>query len=288
MPSVHAAIPALCALFALQQFGRRGLPVLVYAILVWMAVIYLGEHYLTDVIAGILLAVVVHWLVSRLVPVSAADDEVSESEVHWQVRPIAIALGLVAVAYGFGQLSVRWIGPLPVTQTFVERELLGRSPVARYLLGRVAFEHNDFAKAEVELTRSLGELPLPAQQRVVRSFLGASAYHNGHLTAAIAALEPLRSTPDDLDSLIVLSRSYVESGDYDEGIALLKEVRGRFPAAPDPLYWLTRYEYSQGEADRMQVAKAIDALRQFPPDKTESMTRSLGDLLRNDRARSGG
>jgi membrane-associated phospholipid phosphatase len=43
-------------LFALKFFRWRGLVVLPYVAVVWFAVIYLGEHYATDVLIGVVYA----------------------------------------------------------------------------------------------------------------------------------------------------------------------------------------------------------------------------------------
>ncbi len=56
MPSMHAAYPLLVFLFALQFFGLRALLFLPYVLGVWFSVVYLGEHYVIDVIGGILYA----------------------------------------------------------------------------------------------------------------------------------------------------------------------------------------------------------------------------------------
>jgi hypothetical protein len=52
IPSLHAAYPLLVLLFALRFFGRRGLVIAMYVFAVWLAVIYLGEHYAIDVLLG--------------------------------------------------------------------------------------------------------------------------------------------------------------------------------------------------------------------------------------------
>jgi PAP2 superfamily protein len=57
IPSLHAAYPFLVLLFAVKFFRWRGLVVLPYVAAVWLAVIYLGEHYATDVIIGAAYAV---------------------------------------------------------------------------------------------------------------------------------------------------------------------------------------------------------------------------------------
>jgi hypothetical protein len=83
IPSLHAAYPFLVLLFALKFFRWRGLVVLPYVAVVWFAVIYLGEHYATDVLIGAVYATVaffagpiavravarIRWRPAALVPV---------------------------------------------------------------------------------------------------------------------------------------------------------------------------------------------------------------------------
>ena len=54
MPSLHAAFPMTCALIGWRAYGRRtGIALTLYAGLVMLAVVYLGEHYVVDALAGI-------------------------------------------------------------------------------------------------------------------------------------------------------------------------------------------------------------------------------------------
>jgi hypothetical protein len=283
MPSLHAALPAMCGLLALRYWGRWGLPVVAYAMVVWVAVIYLGEHYLVDVIAGTTLALAVYAVVVRREAAgrNASPQPGREQPERWEPLPIAIALLLVAAAVGFGQLSARWVGPVPITRAFVERELLGRSPLAHYYLGRLAFDDGDFARAQVELAHSLDELPYPAEQKVIRTYLAMSASHSGDFPAVIAALEPLRASTDDVNTLVLLGNALVESNQYEKGLAVLREARSRFPAQPEPLYWLTRHQYVRGEIDRGQVERVIDDLRHYPAAKAEPLQRALADVLQD-------
>lgn len=58
VPSLHAAYPLLSTLFIWKLFGlRRSWWVIVYPLSMWVGVVYLGEHYVFDVITGILCAV---------------------------------------------------------------------------------------------------------------------------------------------------------------------------------------------------------------------------------------
>jgi PAP2 superfamily/Glycosyltransferase family 87 len=63
MPSLHAAYPWLFFLFACRLWGKRGLPVVLYPLAVFLAVVYLGHHYVIDVIGGVAYASAAYVLV---------------------------------------------------------------------------------------------------------------------------------------------------------------------------------------------------------------------------------
>ena len=56
MPSLHAAYPWLFFLFACRLWGKRGALVIVYPAAVFFAVVYLGHHYVADIIGGVVYA----------------------------------------------------------------------------------------------------------------------------------------------------------------------------------------------------------------------------------------
>jgi hypothetical protein len=63
VPSLHAAYPTLDFLFVNKLFGWKfALPFLIYPVSVWVGVVYMGEHYVVDVLLGILYAGVAFWL----------------------------------------------------------------------------------------------------------------------------------------------------------------------------------------------------------------------------------
>ena len=64
-PSLHAGYPFLAFLFTRRAFGRVGWLMLAYAVAVWFAIVYLGEHYVVDVIGGVVYASAAYWLVTR-------------------------------------------------------------------------------------------------------------------------------------------------------------------------------------------------------------------------------
>lgn len=58
MPSLHSAYPLLFTLFVWRLFGvRKTWWVLVYPVSIWVGVVYLGEHYVIDALAGALYAI---------------------------------------------------------------------------------------------------------------------------------------------------------------------------------------------------------------------------------------
>jgi membrane-associated phospholipid phosphatase len=58
MPSIHAAFPVLVWLVLWRTWPKWGWAVVVYPVAMAFSVIYLGQHYLTDVLAGWLYALV--------------------------------------------------------------------------------------------------------------------------------------------------------------------------------------------------------------------------------------
>ncbi len=51
-PSLHAAFPWLVLLFSVKYFGRKGWLFLIYNALVWFSVVYLAQHWVVDIPAG--------------------------------------------------------------------------------------------------------------------------------------------------------------------------------------------------------------------------------------------
>ncbi len=59
VPSLHAAYPTMILLFITRAFGWRwGLALAWYPASIWLGVVYMGEHYVFDVLLGISYAVI--------------------------------------------------------------------------------------------------------------------------------------------------------------------------------------------------------------------------------------
>jgi membrane-associated phospholipid phosphatase len=52
-PSLHSAFPLIAAVHVWQRNRRIGLLLMAWTVLVWLSVVYLGEHYVVDVIGGV-------------------------------------------------------------------------------------------------------------------------------------------------------------------------------------------------------------------------------------------
>ncbi|MBD3210105.1 phosphatase PAP2 family protein [Candidatus Micrarchaeota archaeon] len=52
-PSLHFAFPLLAAYFSYRAFGRKGLLALIYPALMAFSLVYLGEHYVFDLLGGV-------------------------------------------------------------------------------------------------------------------------------------------------------------------------------------------------------------------------------------------
>lgn len=65
VPSLHAAYPLLTLLFLIKKFKAWGLLVLPYLLGVWLSIVYMGEHYVFDIVAGVAYALVIFALVVK-------------------------------------------------------------------------------------------------------------------------------------------------------------------------------------------------------------------------------
>ncbi len=64
-PSLHAAYPWLVLLFCVRFWGRMGWLFLPYNVLVWLSIVYLAQHWVIDIVAGIVWATLSFALLSR-------------------------------------------------------------------------------------------------------------------------------------------------------------------------------------------------------------------------------
>ena len=83
-PSMHSALPFLISLFAIKIWKKKGLPVLIFPIGVWFSAVYLGEHYVVDVIGGVAYAVVAFVAVEKILPLLSKKINVLKKHVPYE------------------------------------------------------------------------------------------------------------------------------------------------------------------------------------------------------------
>jgi membrane-associated phospholipid phosphatase len=72
IPSLHAGLPMLLSLILIRLYGWRALPALLYPLTMGFNLVYLGEHYAVDALAGYAVALVAYaavWIVPDFVHV---------------------------------------------------------------------------------------------------------------------------------------------------------------------------------------------------------------------------
>jgi membrane-associated phospholipid phosphatase len=67
-PSLHAAYPWLVSLYAIKIKRAKALPILVLPVGVWFSAVYLGEHYVIDLIGGVAYSTCAYLFVEEFVP----------------------------------------------------------------------------------------------------------------------------------------------------------------------------------------------------------------------------
>lgn len=93
-PSLHAAYPWLIFLFIRKKSKKIGYLSLFYVFGVWFSVMYLGEHYFIDVVAGMVYSTVAYILVMQFTkikdttPVLTPDPEITSEQLAEQPNSI--------------------------------------------------------------------------------------------------------------------------------------------------------------------------------------------------------
>jgi membrane-associated phospholipid phosphatase len=60
--------PWLISLYALKIKKAKALPVLIFPVGVWFSAVYLGEHYVVDLIGGVIYGTCAFFLAEKLIP----------------------------------------------------------------------------------------------------------------------------------------------------------------------------------------------------------------------------
>jgi len=197
MPSLHAAFPTLMTLLCFRLFGKWGLLMLGYFATVVFAIVYLGEHYVVDVLAGVVLALVGYLVAFEWQRVKSRLDQAGQIAAGpvapgALVRPLVLTAILLTLAVGLGGVAAgRTTGGFLPDQGFIARELDGKSPVADYFRAVLAHSERDFRTAQPLLARAIPDIRDSTMRRRAQIQLAESAFHNGDFAASVRVLEEL-------------------------------------------------------------------------------------------------
>jgi membrane-associated phospholipid phosphatase len=234
MPSLDAAFPGLVALFALDTFGRRAWATVVYAGLVFFAIMYLGEHYLVDVVAGVALAGLCYLLVRQWGRFGTGADRARRiADQGWSVRAsVIIMTTLSALALGINAWASRYqYDPFVPTMTFVERELDGRTHTASFFRGYRAYLDGDYAQAEAVLARAAQEGQRPGLRTRAVKMAAAAAYEIEDWAAVIRYLQDVPLIDLGVEEGLRLVEARLGAGERSAGLETLDALIEYFPDA---------------------------------------------------------
>jgi PAP2 superfamily len=132
-PSLHAAYPFLAFLFARRAFPRAAWLMLAYTACVWVAIVYLGEHWVVDIVGAVAYALAAYFAIlhgprwARRLMEQFADEEIeagveAEDEgeagalrrlgrrVRWALIGQGLAIAAVGVVLAYGMNTLGWLG----------------------------------------------------------------------------------------------------------------------------------------------------------------------------------
>ncbi len=186
MPSLHTAIPILMSLVAVREFRWRAAPIVIYTALVLFGITYMGEHYLLDVMAGVLLAVAVYVVVFyRLQPRTrdqlAAKSKASLSPFEVLKQRVALAAAIFVMTFFIARASTDLQTGWAPTESFIKSDIVGHSPLGNDFLVRRYLEDQKLEKAQdvllgipmieqTEATLTLASSAFKEQPSEMRSF----------------------------------------------------------------------------------------------------------------------
>lgn len=105
MPSLHAAFPILCSLILWRAYRWKAAVFYFYVLLMLFAIVYTGEHYVVDVIAGAVLAILCYLAASKITAMRSREKKkhpLSEDQPGSKLRRIyqVVIAGMVILFVG--------------------------------------------------------------------------------------------------------------------------------------------------------------------------------------------
>lgn len=103
MPSLHALFPILCSILLWPLYRWKAAPFYLYTLLVLFTIVYSGDHYVTDILAGLILAVACYFTALKILKIKFENQETpfsGESPVNFSHLKKPVILGLILLVLG--------------------------------------------------------------------------------------------------------------------------------------------------------------------------------------------
>jgi membrane-associated phospholipid phosphatase len=233
MPSLHAAFPALLTLVCFHHFGRRGAIMVAYLGAVVFGIVYMGEHYIVDVVAGFALALGAYLLAYRYAPLASRLDAAGRAAAGAQLktaqlrRPLALGALLVVAAQAAGFAGKSLQGREVPTEAFIARELAGKSPMADYYRALNAYYADDCRRAQPLFARAKLVVPNESKQLRAVQLEGECAFRNADYDRVVKTLgTQLKLTRDQA---LMVAEARLRLGQREVGFQVLDYVARSLP-----------------------------------------------------------
>ncbi len=258
MPSLHFAIPLLVTLSAFSALRGR-LPWLVaglalYTALVGLAAAYLAEHYLLDLMAGGLVAVLAFRLTAG--PATAARGP---TRGGWP-QAVLLTLALTLAALLLSELSTCWLRAYRPSASFVARELKDRAIIDFYQTAR-AFDRSNCRSVETTSGALLAQLE---SQRLIEeaAFMGANcALRRQDFRSAARFLPQVPEGSVTSQTLAAVGLWVYQAGDQAGARRLLAALDARGAKDAAALYWRGVLGYDMGVLSTEDLGLLAERLR---------------------------
>lgn len=268
-PSLHAGVPALCAFVAMHEFGKRGALVMVpFTVAMWLAVGYLGEHYLADVLAGAGLAAAAYVLVYRI-DVKRARGALAVGGNRAKViravvaNPILCGVLLAVTAEGIGEASIALRRDYLPSDAFIESELRGRSDLADLWAARRALTRGDVSQALATADATLRDGVLQSTRDAALRLIAEIAVETRDVDVIRAHVAPLDAERRGLLGDLMLASSELLRGQQDAGNSRLVKARDSHPRTAAPVYLSTVEALASGRVT-LEQARGIAIVLENP------------------------
>ena len=288
MPSLHAAFPSLCAMIAAYHLRWRAWPFVLYALCIYFSIMYLGEHYLVDVLFGMLLAFVCFatmyladdggWWDKLKRGAQRVFTAPGNANGGALVHPVFLALLLIASSELSEHAATKLRPTSWVHAGFARSELSARPAEQALYLGADAYGKQDLVTAIEYYEQALALFEEPRKRDYVRDMMARSAYFLGDHARTAEVLSGVEVSVR-AETRLIQGISLSELGDFE---AAEKQLRGVAAHTGDPraIYWLALSRWRSGEATRDDTLGIAQRLGEMGGDeKSVQLSRALAQAV---------